>query len=511
MLKTIFKVFPATLPFALSHLPAAALAKAGPRLALATFREAASRVPAYRQLLAEQRVDPATIRSPAAFRQLPVIDKAGYLEAHPLEALCRDGSLEGAYLIESGSGHGGKVRYWPRLACEDEGFPVYMGTAFRQWYQIDRRSTLMIMTLMQGTWTAGGKMSWALRQIAQGDDNRLTVVTPGMALEQVVDLVEQLSPRFEQTVLVGYPPFIRRVLARGERRGIAWNRLGVKVGVGGEHYSEPWRAWVREKIGAAPDDLLAVAGGYGAADLAMSVGREFPLSILVRQLAHENPALARDLFGDSHPLPSLCQYNPSAYFVEAVDGELVFTLPSAVPLVRYNIHDRGGVLGHEQVLAIVRDHGVDPLGRLSDLGYRRRDVWRLPFFYVSGRSDTVSLWGLMLHTEDVKTAFDDPRVADRCTGNFRMETTRDDEQRSRLEIAVELAEGHEPSPELAAELQGIVVETLEAGHRDYPLLRQAEPEESLPRIRLFPYQAPEIFDPRSIKQRYRPVTGDSGS
>ncbi len=97
MLKTIFKVFPATLPFALSHLPAAALAKAGPRLALATFREAASRVPAYRQLLAEQRVDPATIRSPAAFRQLPVIDKAGYLEAHPLEALCRDGSLEAGH------------------------------------------------------------------------------------------------------------------------------------------------------------------------------------------------------------------------------------------------------------------------------------------------------------------------------------------------------------------------------------------------------------------------------
>ncbi|HEX8201870.1 MAG TPA: hypothetical protein VF590_15445, partial [Isosphaeraceae bacterium] len=59
--------------------------------ALRTFREAARRVPAYRDFLARHGVDPIAIRTAADFAAVPPTDKTNYIERYPLEALAWDG------------------------------------------------------------------------------------------------------------------------------------------------------------------------------------------------------------------------------------------------------------------------------------------------------------------------------------------------------------------------------------------------------------------------------------
>ena len=123
----------------------------------------------------------------------------------------------------------------------------------------------------------------------------------------------------------------------------------------------------------------------------------------------------------------------------------MFTTRPGIPLVRYNIHDRGGVISFDRLLSIVTDHGCKPLQMLSDYGYRKKDIWRLPFFYVWGRSDdSVSIYGAFIYAEDIKAAVDHQYISTRTNGNFMMDSIADQDQNPLLQIKIELASNIEP-------------------------------------------------------------------
>lgn len=504
MLKTIFKMYPQSLSFFLSRVPAKKLENRGTQFALQTFQDTVSRVPAYRKFLESSQVEIGSIKTLEDFKKLPLTDKNNYLQKYPIDELCLDGTVTDKYLIDSSSGYGGKRSFWPRLPQEDEGFPMYMEMAYRQFYHIDRKPTLMIITLVLGTWVGGEKISWATRQIAINGKNRLTVMTPGAKLDEVIGIVKKFGHLYQQVVIVGYPPFIKQIIDEGAGSGIDWQKLDIKLGLGGEGYSVEWRDYIARRIGLRENDLLGISGGYGAADLGMSVGREYPLSVLMRKLAYENEALARDLFGQWKPLPSFCQYNPSSFFIEEIDGELVFTTQPGIPVVRYNIHDRGGVIPFDRVLSIAADHGCKPLQMLAEYGYRKKDVWRLPFFYVWGRSDdSVSIYGALIYTEDVKAAMDHRDISAFTSGKFIMKSISDKNQNPLLQIKVELTAGTEPKKTLEKKFVQVLDNTLEEQNPDYKALKEAMGDRVLPRVILLTYGDPEFVDPGIIKHRYR--------
>jgi phenylacetate-CoA ligase len=503
MLKTLFKIYPPSLAFFLSHVPAEKIGRRGAQFALQTLQDTILRVPAYRKFLDRHQVEINSIKTFEDFKTLPLTDKKNYLKKYPLEELCLDGTVIDKYLIDCSSGYGGQRSFWPRLPQEDQGFPMYMEMAYRQFFHIDRKPTLMIITLVLGSWIGGEKISWATRQIAINSKNHLTVMTPGAKLDEVIGIVKQFGHLYQQVVIIGYPPFIKQVIDEGARSGIDWQTLNVKLGLGGEGYSEEWREYIAEKIDLQEGDLMGISGGYGAADLGMSVGREYPLAVLVRKLAYKDEALARDLFGQWKPLPVLCQFNPSSFFIEEIDGELVFTTRPGIPLVRYNIHDRGGVISFNRVLSIVSHHGYKPLQMLSDYGYRKKDVWRLPFFYVWGRSDdSVSIYGAFIYAEDIKAAMDHQDISTWTSGNFAMKSIVDQDQNPLLQIKIELASNTEPDKTLEKKFFEAINHTLEVQNSDYKALREAMPNRDLLQVVLFKYQDPELVDPVRIKHQY---------
>lgn len=492
----------------MSRVPTESHERRGAKRALEVARTAIARTRAYPEHL-RSLGHSLEVADQAAFCALPVIDKKSYIDSFDLSALCLDGRAAGAYTIEKSSGHHGGSYYWLRLPEEDALFPSYLEYAFVQFYGMDTHSTLVLITLALGTWTSGEKMAQALRQVAATGKYPLTVMAPGTNAEEILEIVNDLGPHYDQVVMVGYPPFLKTVIDEGTRRGVAWKDLNVKLGLGGEGYSEQWRSHMGHILGVdCSRDLLAISGGYGAADVGMTVGREYPLTVLIRRLCTEDASLAEALFKDpcvrSGALPALLQYNPSTCYIEEVDRELTFTVMSGIPLVRYNIHDRGGLLPYEGTFEILRDHGYDILPRLAELGYGRDQVWQLPFFYVFGRSDgTVSVVGANIYPENIQAILAEEFDSDILT--FRLAVDTDAEYSQRLSIALEHHDellSDADAIDLAQRYHALIVTGLYRINQDFRDAYQDNPQVADPHVAVYARGCGPFSGTRTIKNQY---------
>ena len=84
---------------------------------LALFHRCVAEVPAYRRFLDTHVIKPAEITSYSAFRALPLMTKANYIQAYPLPERCLGGSLIGSDRVAVSSGSTGQPTFWPHAAC----------------------------------------------------------------------------------------------------------------------------------------------------------------------------------------------------------------------------------------------------------------------------------------------------------------------------------------------------------------------------------------------------------
>jgi phenylacetate-CoA ligase len=413
--------------------------------ALALFHEVTESVPAYRAFLAEHQVEPRRIRTPEDFRALPLVTKESYLTRHPLAALCRGGRLESCDMIAVSSGSTGKPTFWPRFMADELPIAVRFEQVFHDSFQADARRTFAVVCFALGTWV-GGMFTAACCRYLAAKGYPITVVTPGNNREEIWRVARELAPQFEQTVLLGYPPFLKDVIDGGIAQGLDWRPLKVKLVMAGEVFSEEWRSLVGERLGST-DFCYDSASLYGTADAGV-LGNETPLSVRIRRFLAEKPEAARQLFGESR-LPTLVQYDPFVrYFETLADGDgggstaarrtLLFTGSNGVPLIRYHIADSGGLVGYDEMLRFLADWGFDPLAELGGHGWR--GVRALPFVYVFGRANfTVSYFGANIYPENVAVGLEQPEVSRWVTGKFVLQAKEGLDEAPHLAIAVELA------------------------------------------------------------------------
>jgi phenylacetate-CoA ligase len=93
---------------------------------LALFHRCAAEVPAYLKFLEARGVNPAEITSFPAFRELPLMGKADYMQAYPLPERCLGGSLRASDRVAVSSGSTGQPTFWPRSVAR-----TGRGCAFR--------------------------------------------------------------------------------------------------------------------------------------------------------------------------------------------------------------------------------------------------------------------------------------------------------------------------------------------------------------------------------------------
>lgn len=459
--------------------------------ALALFHDVAASVPAYSQFLGEHGVEWTRVTSRADFERLPTPTKDSYYRQHPLPALCRHGRLEDSDFVAVSSGSTGEPAVWPRFVSDELGTAERFEQVLADAFRAKERRTLGVICFALGSWVGGMYTTAACRHVA-AKGYPLTLVTPGNNVGEILRVVRALAPYFEQTVLFGYPPFLKDVIDAGRADGLAWDRHHVRLVTAGEVFSETWRDLVVERAGGS-DPAHETASLYGTADGGV-LANETPLSVTIRRMLAARPAAAHELFGEPR-LPTLCQYNPLHRYFEVDGSDLLFTGDGGAPLVRYRILDRGGVVPYERMLAFCRDHGLDPRARLPHTPVRE-----LPFVFVFGRTGfAVSYYGANVYPENVAPALEAPAVAPHVTGKFVLELAHGRDEDARLRVSVELLAAREPNGELERDIARAIEAEIVRQNSEY---RSYVPDtRRMPEVVLMPNADPSYF-PKGVKHRY---------
>jgi len=458
------------------------------------FRHVAARVPAYRRFLQERGIDPGSVSGIEGFRRLPLLTKAAYMQTYPLPERCVQGELTNCDRLAVSSGSTGTPIFWPRAATHEFEVALRFEQVFRQSFRAHERKTLAVVCFPLGNWVGGvytASCCWWLAQKGYP----LTVATPGNKPDETLRVVRELGGYFDQTVLLGYPPFVKDVIDTGRVQGIDWPAYRIRFVFAGEVFSEEWRVLMGERVGSV-DYCHDSASLYGTADAGV-LGNETPLSIAIRRFLAQTPDAARALFGESR-LPTLVQYDPISRYFELVDDTLVVSGDNGVPLVRYHIADCGGLMRHADMKAFLADWGVESL---ADWGLAGDEPdLPMPFVWVFGRADfTVSFYGANVYPENVVVGLEQPGLSSWVSGKFVMETRHDADGSEFLHITVEL-------------LPGVIAEASQIEHltrsiREQLLRLNSEfahyvpPERQYPVVVARAFGDPEYF-PVGVKHRY---------
>ena len=456
------------------------------------FRQVSENVPAYRRFLEEQGVDPNSILTYEDFSKLPAITKENYIQRYPLADLCAYGKLERCDMIAVSSGSTGTPTFWPRFLTDELQVTARFEQIFRDSFRADERRTLAVICFALGTWVGGMYTASCCRHLAL-KGYPITVITPGNNKEEIFRVVEALGGQFDQVVLLGYPPFLKDVIDTGPARGIEWSRFKIKLVTAGEVFSEEWRSLVGERTGST-EPCFDSASLYGTADAGV-LGNETPLSICIRRFLSERPDASRALFGESR-LPTLVQYDPVNRFFEEENGSLLFSGMNGFPLIRYNILDRGGIIGYEAMMQLLADQGFNPLKTLNG----QRGIRHLPFVWVFGRSNfTVSYFGANIYPENVTVGLEQPTIREWVTGKFVLQAREDEERNRKLCIAVEMAPGVEGDEEKRAAIASSILTHLLRLNSEFAHYVPAEYR--MPEVELAPAGDTGYF-PVGVKHRY---------
>lgn len=470
--------------------------KQGEKMALSIFHEAARRVPAYKDFLKVNKVNPAKIRTISGFSLLPVIDKNNYLKKYPFESLCWDGDPAGMDMISLSSGSSGEPFFWLRGKEQERETALIHELFLVDSFKIDKIPTLFIVSFAMGMWVAGTLTQRAVQAIAENYD--LTVISPGINNSDTLNIVKKLGEKYSQIIIAGYPPFVKDIIDAGESIGLDWKKYRIKFLFAAESFSEGWRDHLYKKVGSQ-DPLKDSLNIYGTAD-ALILGHETPLSILARREANSRQEIYRSLFYSEERTPTLVQYNPRFRYFEKIGKSLIFTAPSGIPLVRYNIGDTGNIMPFSDMVKVFSDHGID---LLKEARKNQASIWRLPFLYVFGKDDqTATLYGINIYPEVIRESLSLGGIGDYVSGKFTMVTKNDSDFNQYLEVNVELKSGKDNYPaDLKNKIREMAVGMLKLKSNEYNELYRSLGKKAEPEIRLFSYGDKSFFSP-GAKQKW---------
>lgn len=389
--------------------------------ALQLFQSVAATSRAYSSFLKSHSVNPETVTSMDSFTTLPYTDKHNYIQKFPITDRLYNGKrLSDYYMICTSSGTSGEPTFWPRDITIDTMLEEKKEALYEEHFQIHSKKTLCVVTFGLGVWTAGmltSKLSWAAAK-----NNKFTVVTPGIQKETTLELIKHLAPEYEQVIIVGYPPFITDLVDYAKQKKFSLKDVHAKLLYTSEHVSEQWRTLMTESV-SATNDRHDVVGFYACSDTGI-IGAETRFTIDLLHRATEYPALCKALF-QSETTPSFVTYNPMAKYLECIEGEIYITADQPMPLVRYNIHDRGGLLTGAQLKMICAQFSIP-----FDDG-----ALHSHFAYIFGRSDSVKITA-NIYIEDVRYCIEHSSFAQKLSGNFKYGTVPSSATRYKLKVIV---------------------------------------------------------------------------
>jgi phenylacetate-CoA ligase len=213
--------------------------------------DAGQHVPYYRRLFAGQGFDPAGLRSLADLRALPLLSKAE-IRAN-LDALKRDGAQRLVRHNTGGSSGEPLVFY---MGMDRVSHDVAAKWRATRWWGVDIGDPEVVV------WGSPVELGAQDRLRAWRDRLLRSSLLPAFEMSDVkLDGFVAEIRRRRPAMLFGYPSALAHIAQHAKQRGVALNRLGIRVAfVTSERLYDHQRALIREVFGCP------VANGYGGRD-----------------------------------------------------------------------------------------------------------------------------------------------------------------------------------------------------------------------------------------------------
>ncbi|MGY4720249.1 phenylacetate--CoA ligase family protein [Naumannella huperziae] len=397
------------------------------------YDNAARRVPAYREFLAEQGIAPGAVDGePPTLAGVPEMDKASYIKRWSVQERCLDGRLPTrGVVVDESSGSTGTPTSWVRGPAERNAVRTLLQIGFRGTTAAAEKPIFILNAFSLGAWATGMNISASLTDVA-------IIKSIGPDRDKIISTIREFGTGYTY-LLLSYPPFLKE-LADDDR--IDLSAHDVMAGFGGEGMSESMRDHLLGTFGA-------VVGSYGASDLEINLGIESDFTIALRRALLADPELAAAISRSEEygVTPMIFQYNPYDYLLETNQaGELLVTItrPENIsPRIRYNIHDRGHVATIRELAPVLRR-----LGHAALLDGLRTD---LPVLFLYGRSDlSVDFNGAVVTPDEVRDVLNSHDDLIDAVHNHRLISYEDANADRRLQIALQLEEGRRADEETTA-------------------------------------------------------------
>lgn len=466
---------------------------------LELFKKAAKELPAYRRFLAAHHIDPAKVQTAADLAGVPLTSKKSYLVANKLEDLVWKSDLNSLMLFCSTSGSTGEPYYFPRSDELSRQYSFLIEEYLKNSSYGSGR-TLVLVGFGMGVWIGGVFTLRAFEIASERMGMPVAILPTGYNKTEIFKALDKLSPNFDQTVIIGYPPFVKELVDEAPGEGIKLSKLKVRFLFAAEAFTETFRNYLCQKAGVK-DPLRDTLNIYGTADVG-AMAYETPLSILIRRLAIEDPLLYRDMFGQIEKTPTLAQFNPEFIEFEQIGGEVILSADSSLPLIRYAVGDHGGVLTYEHIEGLLQRYGVNLEAEIHKAGIRNTVNRSHPFVYVYERVDlSTTVHGINIYPEFIKESLLQDGMPDSFTERFTMATKHDIHHNQFLKINLELQKDVEATPDLEKKALAVIKSSLIAKSSEFAEVAKSRLADSLLQIVVWPNGHPRYFAP-GTKQKW---------
>ncbi len=463
------------------------------------FREAAVRVPAYRAFLKDHRINFDLVKTWDDFTKLPPINKANYLKKYSLNELSWDGTLEEPLILTATSGSSGEPFYFTRNEKLDWQYSVLLEQYLLQGNMLKGGTSLILICFGMGIWIAGIMSYKAFEIVSRRNNFPISILTPGINKKDIFNALKKLSPLFSNTILVGYPPFIRDILDEAPFYDIDFKKLNIRLLFAAEAISEKFRDFVAEKA-FVKNKYTDIMNIYGSADIG-AMATENTTSILVKRLIINNKTLSHKIFTPINKTPTLAQYNPYFINFEAIEDEILLTGNNTIPLIRYSIGDQGGVLSYKNVNNILKNNNINLIEQAKKLKLSTF-INELPFVYIYERADfSTSFYGLLIYPEWMKAALFEKPLDSYFTGKFTLVTKHDKQMNQILEIHLELQKEKELNRAIKLIALNKIVRHLRKNSSEYREITNQLKKKAQPNLVFWRYEDELYFKP-GIKQKW---------
>ena len=463
------------------------------------FQAAARRVPAYKDFLRKNRVNPEKIKTFKDFELVPPINKENYLKKFPLQKLVWDGSIKKPLVFTATSGSTGEPFYFPRSHQLDWESSIVHQLFLENGFREDKGPVLIIIGFGMGVWI-GGLITYKAFEIAGHRGNYpISILTAGINKKEILSALKEIAPNYNQVILIGYAPFIKDIIDEAPTHGVNLKKLNLRLLFAAEIVPEKLREYFGRKANLN-NIYLDTLNIYGTADIG-TMAYETPLAVLLRRLAMGNDRFFKDIFSNTAKIPTLAQYNPHFIVFEAVQGEIILTGDNSIPLIRYSIGDRGGVFTFGKARESLGKFGINLNKEARKVGIRKY-IYELPFVYVYEREDlATTLYGLIIYPEFIKEVLFSKQLGDFLTGKFTMITKFDKRDNQYLEINLELKKNKKASQRLGSLVLKNIVAELRLKSSEFRELTDYLGKRAWPKLLLWPAEHPLHFKP-GVKQKW---------